>query len=576
MATLYVRTGGSGGGSAVEPFGTLNAAAAVARPGDVVIIGDGIYDLKAGQGIDRAPRKVALDTPNVTWRAETPGGAIFRGDWSPALLRDGQMPDAKGHYGGGMYSAIITLDAPGVVLDGVVVERVSCEGIGVHGEHAGMAVLNCSTYFTGGAGINAKTGGRVDGPAKWAKGLRIEGNTIILASTLSLDPVWRNSTSGRPDPAIVAMPVGNVIDPVIRNNRVGYCFGEGIALAKNVRGAVVSGNVVNDTRHVELYVLHSEDSDLFENICYATSGHAVYRKPPGNSGNAFAVRDERSDDMGPSDNIRVYSNLFVGTDGGINIASRYGKEPGYIYLGHNTVAGGSDKALVNLANGRGVFENNVVERASAPGPVAVADASGFKVRNNVWSHEPPPALRTGAKVGPVGLVKADRQLVTVGMERDFPPTYAEFLARVSDNFTLADYRPTAGSAVLGAAVASDATPEALRGRTYAGALSTGPGGPPPPDDDPPPPDDDPPPDPPDGPEPPLRTPDWDALIEQAAAVGVQLAVQAEANRNRWALLEELRKAEAVFSLALDQATAELGELLLKLDEYKQAAEGGEE
>ena len=74
----------------------------------------------------------------------------------------------------------------------------------------------------------------------------------------------------------------------------------------------------------------------------------------------------------------------------------------------------------------------------------------------------------------------------------------------------------------------------------------------------------------------MRTPDWDALIEQAAAVGVQLAVQAEANRNRWALLEELRKAEAVFSLALDQATAELGELLLKLDEYKQAAEGGEE
>ena len=58
MATLYVRTGGSGGGSAAEPFGTLNAAAAVARPGDTVIIRDGVYDLKAGQGIDRAPRKL--------------------------------------------------------------------------------------------------------------------------------------------------------------------------------------------------------------------------------------------------------------------------------------------------------------------------------------------------------------------------------------------------------------------------------------------------------------------------------------------------------------------------------------
>ena len=563
MATLYVRTGGTGNGSSAEPFGTLNAAASVARAGDVVIIGDGIYDLKAGQGIDRAQRKVVLGTPNVTWRAETPGGAIFRGDWSPALLRDGQMPNAKNYYGGGMYSAIITLDGPGVTLDGVTVERVSCEGIGVHGGHAGMAVLNCSTYWTGGSGINAKPGGRADGPAKWAGGLWIEGNTIILASTLSLDPVWRNSTSGRPDPAIVAMPVGNVIDAVIKNNRVGYCFGEGIALAKNARGAAVIGNVVNDTRHVELYVLHSEDADLFDNVCYATSGHAVYRKPPGNSGNGFAVRDERSDDMGPSDNIRVWANLFVGTDGGINIASRYGKEPGYIYLGYNTIVGGSDKALVNLASGRGVFENNVVERASASGPVAVADASGFKVRNNVWSHEPPPALRTGAKVGPVGLVKTDRQLVTVGMESDFPPTYAEFLARVSDNFTLADYRPTAVSAALNAAVASDATPEALRSRTYAGALSTGPVGPPP--------DDDPPPDPPDGPEPPLEAPDWAALIEQAAAVGVQLAVQAEANRGRWALLEELREAEAVFSLALDQATAELGELLLKLDEYKQAA-----
>ena len=540
MATLYVRPNGSGVGSAAEPFGTLNAAAAVARAGDTVIIRDGIYDLKAGQGVDRALRKVVLDTPNVTWRAETPGGAVFRGDWSPALLDGDQMPDARNYYGRGGYAAVITLDAPEVVLDGVVVERVSCEGIGVHGEHADMAVINCATYWTGGAGINAKTGGRVDGPAKWAKRLRIEGNTIILASTLSLDPVWRNSTSGRPDPAIVAMPVGNVIAPIIRNNRVSYCFGEGIALAKNTRGAVVSGNVINDTRHVELYVLHSEDADLFGNVCYATKGHAVYRRPPGNSGNGFAVRDERSDDMGPSVNIRVWANLIVGTDGGINIASRWGSEPGYVYLGHNTVVGGSDKALVNLANGVGVFENNVVERAAAAGPVAVADASGFKVRNNVWSHEPPPALRTGAKVGSVGLVKADRQLVTVGMEKEFALTYAEFLERVSDNFDLADYWPVAGSAALGATVISDATPEALRSRTYAGALA--PAGEPPP----------PPPPPPD-PEP---TPvDWAALRALAA---------------------EAMAETAAAHMAADRAARLMQTLDNRMREYELAAESGEE
>ena len=171
------------------------------------------------------------------------------------------------------------------------------------------------------------------------------------------------------------------------------------------------------------------------------------------------------------------------------------------------------------------FHGNVVEFGNAPEGAEIGRFTGGEVtfERNAWSRVPPANMRgAGDVAGPLGLVNPG--------------------AAIGVGFDLDNYRPRAGGPLDGAGI---------------GALAVeGP---------------EPPPDPPDGPEPPLEAPDWDALIEQAAAVGAQLAVQAEANRGRWALLEELREAEAVFSLALDQATAELGELLLKLDEYKQAA-----
>ena len=57
-----------------QQYATLEAAAAAARPGDEVIVTAGIYR-----------ERLVANTPDVTWRSETPGAAVLAGGW------DGQV-----------------------------------------------------------------------------------------------------------------------------------------------------------------------------------------------------------------------------------------------------------------------------------------------------------------------------------------------------------------------------------------------------------------------------------------------------------------------------------------------------
>ncbi len=90
-----------------------------------------------------------------------------------------------------------------------------------------------------------------------------------------------------------------------------------------------------------------------------------------------------------------------------------------------------------------------------------------------------------------------------------------------------------------------------------GALPVGPVGPPPPEEEPP-------------------GVNWDSLIERAASIGMQVATQAEELQGVRSNIDALKERHAVLSLSNEQMAMELGELLLALEEYKQAAESGEE
>jgi hypothetical protein len=243
--------------------------------------------------------------------------------------------------------------------------------------------------------------------------------------------------------------------------------------------------------------------------------------------------------------------LIVNTTGlGIRNNVKPGNKPGALdgYLtdiqnlvfSYNTVvAGPNSKAGISLVENpqappivRGVFENNLFVLDN------LDDARAWRVftpgvvfRNNAFTTAMPAQARGEGHF-------------VVPLEALTNPLVSIIGTAAGSDFNLDNYRPTADGPLR----------EGNFGALRALVIE--------------------PPDPPEEPEPPeepVVKPDWEALLEPAAAVGVQLATMAEANGKRRALLEQLQEAEAVFSLAQEQAKADLGELVLKLFEYKQAA-----
>lgn len=70
---IYVAQDASGDGSAGAPFGSLNAAVAVAQPGDVIWVADGVYRIGEPDEYDA----LVLDTPRVKLVAERPGSVVL-------------------------------------------------------------------------------------------------------------------------------------------------------------------------------------------------------------------------------------------------------------------------------------------------------------------------------------------------------------------------------------------------------------------------------------------------------------------------------------------------------------------
>lgn len=504
-----------------QQYKTLDAAHAASKSGDTVIVHPGVYK-------DNLSPKAG-----VTWRG-LPGAALD-GGWAWATQKVTE-DEAKANQ--------VLINQPDVSLIGFEIRNVRGKGVNVAAGGDRFLMENCYIHHTANGGMGSN-----------GTGTPIHGVTIrnCRMEYLSMTGQWYET------PVNGCCLHRHVIGLRVENLSIRYGYGEGFALGPGTRDVEVRGLSVGDTKHLGAYGFNRAAGILFEDCVLYQTGDPEWRQGDGHVGSGFVFGDEVSGykwAKGPrGDDAILRRCITINTGGCVEIRNQrktaangnpdgYDTRPDSLLIENCTFIAGPDtrRGVIVAENEWGgkvhaTFRKNlfVLDRMADGGPALRSNADGVRFDDNAWSGGVPASLPG-----------SNRPVAASALVAPF--------ATLDGALNLDNYRPVAGGPLDGAGY---------------GALGPLPVEPPPPDDDPPP-------DPPDGPEPPLRTPDWDALIEQAAAVGVQLAVQAEANRNRWALLEELRKAEAVFSLALDQATAELGELLLKLDEYKQAAESGEE
>ena len=494
MGTWYIAKTGNdttGNGTSGSPWKTLNKAVESVPAGtqanpSVIIVKNGTYNLAGGEGLRPGKKKVNINKPWITIKAETMRQAILHGDMEPGPP---PRPDpANLNYIGagpnGRNGDFITIARQGICIDGLTIECVGGAAIGV-GSLAveetlpdDITVQNNATYWTMGQGVNVFAGGKDGTPSQNGKRTVVRNNRCVCGSVRS---ITANPQGGTPDPSTAALRVGTTESGLVENNIVEHSFGEGLDFGKYSAGTpsapcILRGNIVHDSSHAALYLVWNRHVHAYNNIVYHTKNSGAHSaQSPHGPGNAIAFRDE---DKGTPRDINgfgsewstdyyVYNNLAVNGD---VCFQEGGQRP--VYFGFNTLVTGwftFNAAVIGDHRTYGIFENNVIVdaiTARRPIPPSAKNVTSWKfarssfdgLRPNAWSYQPDSAWRragdiygTTSQSGPVeakklGLVNPTRDLVTTGWGWNYN-TLAEFDAHVSDNFNVADYHLLASSPV---------------------------------------------------------------------------------------------------------------------------------
>lgn len=480
-------------------------------PGGLASLGAASAKAQPGDIVEVAAgvyrERLQLTTPGVTWRSSERHAAIIDGGWG------GNDYDDE-------FSIQVGIGAADIRFDGFAIRN--CEGRAfVAGSKARGSVIE--NLLVDNCGTSAFV-------LQDAVGVTVRG---VVATRLGM--AWE---AGRRPSVAGSVIMVRAANCVIEDCVVAYGHGEGINIGRGSRGCVVRGCVVFDNSHLCLYFNRcvgctAEGNILFltgetrrnagnqdawpAGVVFGDEGSENMQTNPHSAGNTFHgnlvvnagtllhVRNNRNNyDTLLDAETRITENSFIGGP-----LTRVG-----LALDPNEAGRGQHRALIS---------GNVIDMSNAAGDTLARGVAGPRWVANAWSSTAPIGAGTAADVvGDLGLVDPGAALAN-----EFP--------QPGHNLTLANYRPHADSPLVGAG------PDGAS----LGALEPLPIEPP---VDPPPP-----------PPPPV----WDALIERAAAVGVQLATQADA-------LAAAGEAVGVASLAHDAAADELAALLTLLDELKQA------
>ncbi len=547
MKTWYVKKGSNGNGSSPDAaFGSLAEAERAVAPGDEVIVALGMYR-----------EQLTLTTPRVTWRSAEKHQAVLDGgyNWSlgtpRGLTAAPSMPvPGPGHLPGGADAerrgAMVLINAEGVTWQDFCIQNVSGEGIEIL--EPNVTVRGCAFYCCYSTAVQCN-----DTAERDTHHILVEDCDIVWTS-LRTFALGETEASG-------AIKFGNTNEGnAIRNCRLWLAGGEGLNIGKRTKATtaepfIVEGCTLMDANHTSLYAVQAENVVFRGNVVVYHENVNPYSKAGRKAGSAaLRIKDEDSKATPVnSRNIRFLGNLAVNARllvevGGDDI-TQYGCEAhgNTLISGPYTLKGAS---LIHGANQQGTevdFRRNAIHWGRhLPDAVGISDGPRTRCtfRDNAWSERPAESHRgEGDYYGDLGLNAPDTPLLATG--NAFCLSWAEWQrVGLRSSFDLANYRPRQNSPLV-------------RGGVTWGALPAGPVGPPPPEEEPP-------------------GVNWDSLIARAASIGVQVATQAEELQGVRSDIDALKERHAILALSNEQMAMELGELLLALDEYKQAAESGEE
>jgi len=447
MAILYVSKEGkdSNNGSESSPVLTLGRAVALVKEGDTVLIGPGVWH-----------EELKITAKNTTWRGQRVGETILDGGYDETKKGKGPAGTLPGDKNAGM----ISLRAPGIIIDGCTIRNIG--GCGINGTGCdGGTIINCTIDHTYVSGIKIS-------PDKLIEGFTIEDNVCTRSGMQSFD----NSATGGKDPGGGVIKIGRTKNAVVRGNVCGMSYGEGINLGKGNVGVLCEENEVFLVAHKHIYVNRSTDVIVRNNIVWFAPGYPDIEGDKDAPG-AIAIGDEcgnlAGDKQGVCRNnasfpktarVQIYNNLVVNLGVMLHVANGLGKAGsggwagGYdttledCYIGYNTlVAGPLTRQGINIGdNMRGnphvnsFFENNIVDWTNAPAAaeIAVGDPQGMKVQHNLWSVAPAAKFKGSNDVnGDPGLANAAAPINWKGLDSDID---------------LSNYFLRAGSKAVGAGV----------------------------------------------------------------------------------------------------------------------------
>lgn len=516
MAEYHVKAGGQGEGGTLP---TLGAAAALVRPGDTVIIGAGVYR-----------EQLRCTVPNVTWQGGGFGPAVIDGGW------DGRTNTKQlEHIQVGIGAA--------ATLRGVTIRNCPGRGlyVGAGGDNALIEDVTIENTYNSGIALNGM-GDYVENVT--FRRVTVRGSSRSWAVT---PPAQRQGVGGN-----WLFRWGKNI--LLEDCRLSGGYGEGPAAGVGTIGFTMRRCVIDTTMHLMTYAANRARDVLIEDCVLYQTGDPVYRQPDGQVGGGFVIGDEtrwddKDDKWQHSENVTLRRCVVVNGGGLLAVRNNVkdvgkGDPDGYetqiqnLLVERCTFIGGPDTRGGILLDEntigprvKGRFSENVIYVAGVAAPFRY-ETPGVIFSGNAWVGLPGDKLPSGDYL--------------VGADALADPTAAiEQAAGAALN--LDNYRPVAGG------------PLVVDGRALAGALEASTPPPPPPP-------------------PPPAGPDYTGLIEQAAAVGAELAaIGAAVNEaDEQAAVAALASQTAIEHLheakeRQDAAATRLAVLLVMIDELIEAA-----
>jgi parallel beta-helix repeat protein len=271
--TLYVDDHGMDGaaGSQSAPIRTIAEAVELARPGDTVLVRDGIYNTPL-----RITKGGSMVAPLVI-AAEHPGGAIIDGATTP--------PGTD----------LVVIGASHVTFRGFSVRNATRSGVSVW---AVTDVTIDDNFVTGSHRAGIWIGAAGPGPSQ---GNRIIGNTVVGNC---LENSARNWPSGWPRAIAVDLSTGVLVS----GNVVWQNYGEGIGLL-STQSSTVAGNIVFDNFSVGIYLDNAPHSNVTGNLVFSTGDSRYYRSGAPAAG--IVIANEVVPYPMPSDSISVTGNRLI-------------------------------------------------------------------------------------------------------------------------------------------------------------------------------------------------------------------------------------------------------------------------